>query len=108
MEKSLGEIAYEEYGATTNYKNFLGNPMPEWDALTGIIHQAWENTALKIWSLSNPPLISEKLAWRNQLDERQQKALFNAEEYAKDPFGDNGHNLKVLVAKLAELLDTKE
>lgn len=35
-------------------------------------------------------------------DERQQKTIAAALEYAKDPYGDVAHNLKVIVAKLAE------
>jgi len=35
------KAAYRAYGATTNFLNFQGNPMPEWDALPEKIRAAW-------------------------------------------------------------------
>ena len=35
------KAAYRAYGATTNFLNFQGNPMPEWDALPEKIRTAW-------------------------------------------------------------------
>lgn len=35
------KVAYRAYGATTDFKNFQGNPMPEWDALPEKIRTAW-------------------------------------------------------------------
>ena len=34
-------IAYDAYGATTDYKNYLGLPMPEWEDLPETIKKAW-------------------------------------------------------------------
>lgn len=118
MEKSLGEIAYNAYGETTGFKNYQQLPMPAWDendiryvegmtVLTGIIKQAWENSSLAIWHLSNPVLVSEQYAWRDKFDARQLKIIANAEVYNNDPFGDNGHNLKIVIAMLAEELDLR-
>lgn len=118
MEQSLGEIAYNAYGDTTGFKNYQQLPMPAWDendvryaegimVLTGIIKQAWENAALSIYHLSNPALVSEQYAWRDKFDDRQQKLIQSASEYAKDAFGDVGHNYKVVVAMLAEELDLR-
>lgn len=47
-DKTLGEIAYDAYGKTTDYKNFMGNPMPTWGDLPPKIKEAWENAALKV------------------------------------------------------------
>ncbi len=45
-------------------------------------------------------------AWYDHLDERQQRLIINCREYAKnDPAGVPGHNLMIIIAKLAELLD---
>lgn len=33
--------AYKAYGASTNFKNYQGLPMPEWDALPEAIQIAW-------------------------------------------------------------------
>jgi hypothetical protein len=32
---------YADYGATTDYKNYQGLPMPEWHELTDRIRAAW-------------------------------------------------------------------
>lgn len=33
--------AYRAYGEVTGFKNYQGLPMPEWDALTDTIREAW-------------------------------------------------------------------
>ena len=33
--------AYQRYGSVTNFKNFRGDPMPEWSALPPKIQEAW-------------------------------------------------------------------
>lgn len=39
------KAAYRAYGQTTDFKNFQGNPMPEWDALPEKIREAWVNAS---------------------------------------------------------------
>lgn len=46
-----------------------------------------------------------KPSWRSKLDERQQKLVDDCEEYAKDPYGREGHNSHLTIAKMANLLD---
>lgn len=41
----LAKIAYDAYGKTTNYKNFIGGPMPKWEDLPEAIQRAWINAA---------------------------------------------------------------
>lgn len=36
------EAAYAAYGAVTDYKNYQGKPMPEFEDLTPQIQQAWD------------------------------------------------------------------
>jgi len=36
-----GKSAYHAYGAVTDHKNYQGLPMPEWEALTDKIREAW-------------------------------------------------------------------
>lgn len=36
------ERAYNAYGKTTDFKNFQGNPMPEWSELPDRIQAAWK------------------------------------------------------------------
>ena len=37
----LARIAYAAYGKTTDFKNFQGNPMPEFSVLPDKIKEAW-------------------------------------------------------------------
>ncbi len=39
--EALAEEGYKAYGQTTNFKNYQGLPMPEWDALPEKIKKAW-------------------------------------------------------------------
>ncbi|GAB2696646.1 hypothetical protein [Kitasatospora kifunensis] len=42
-DQTPAEIAYQSYGNTTGNRNFLGQPMPVWDALPHVIQLAWQN-----------------------------------------------------------------
>lgn len=46
--RSLGQIGYEAYAATTGGKTFDGRDMPLWSALPERIVNAWEGAALAI------------------------------------------------------------
>ena len=47
--------------------------------------------------------------WTDYLDERQQKEVAFSRLYAKDfGHGTDGHNAKVIIAKLADLLDAAQ
>ena len=37
----LARVAYQAYGQVTDFKNFRGDPMPDWDDLPEHIQQAW-------------------------------------------------------------------
>lgn len=37
----LAKKAYHAYGETTNFKNYQGLPMPEWENLGEKIQKAW-------------------------------------------------------------------
>jgi hypothetical protein len=39
--EDLAKIAYRAYGETTDFKNFRGEPMPEWENLGDRIQSAW-------------------------------------------------------------------
>ena len=44
--------------------------------------------------------------WYSEFDERQLRLVANCRNYAKnDPAGVPGHNLMILIAKMAKLLD---
>lgn len=40
-ETDLAKVAYHAYGQTTDFKNYQGLPMPEWDNLMDKIRAAW-------------------------------------------------------------------
>lgn len=42
---SSGKDLYAVYGGVTDFKNFQGNPMPEWEVLPDKIKLAWEMVA---------------------------------------------------------------
>jgi hypothetical protein len=44
-DENLGRLAYKAYGGVTDFKNFQGDPMPEWDALPAKIREAWQAAA---------------------------------------------------------------
>ena len=48
FDVALARVAYRGYGETTDFKNFQGNPMPEFDALPEKIRQAWANAVLAV------------------------------------------------------------
>lgn len=62
----LAESAYYAYGKTTDFKNFQGNPMPEWKELPLRIVAAWKaavNNVMKSLDVrdseTDAPLYSE-------------------------------------------------
>jgi len=48
----LARLAYRAYGEVTDFKNFQGNPMPEFDNLTDKIKEAWCSSAVAVWNLA--------------------------------------------------------
>lgn len=38
---TLAWVAYAAYGQSTDYKNYQGKPMPNWDDLGDTIQAAW-------------------------------------------------------------------
>jgi hypothetical protein len=45
MNEELAKKAYLAYGQTTDFKNYQGLPMPEWENLPEGIQKAWGNAA---------------------------------------------------------------
>ncbi len=48
MSEELAKKAYLAYGQTTDFKNYQGLPMPEWENLPESIQKAWCNAASAI------------------------------------------------------------
>jgi hypothetical protein len=47
-KERLARKAYAAYGGVTNFKNYQGLPMPEFDALTPAIKAAWCAASLAV------------------------------------------------------------
>ena len=41
INEHFAQVAYHAYGATTDFKNFRGEPMPAWADLPHTIQRAW-------------------------------------------------------------------
>lgn len=50
--ESRGRIAYTAYGKRTDFKNYLGKPLPPWDELPRNIQKSWIAAAGAIWELA--------------------------------------------------------
>lgn len=40
--KLLAQIAYEAYAAHQDWKNYAGNPIPDWEQVRNDIKEAWQ------------------------------------------------------------------
>lgn len=92
-----GKDLYHVYGGVTDFKNFQGNPMPEWEALPPKIVEAWNAVA----DATRPAIAIES---------REALQIQHAIAYAKDfqAAGVPGHGQFVLIAKLARALGFQE
>lgn len=50
--ESRARIAYTAYGRITDFKNFMGDPMPTFDDLPQKIQEAWTCAADTFWTLA--------------------------------------------------------
>ena len=44
-DKTLGQIAFEAYGDNREWKDWRGQPMPQWNEVKEGIREAWEVAA---------------------------------------------------------------
>lgn len=47
-EVNVAKLGYEAYGESAGWKNFAGNPMPQWDELPPKIQEHWGRAAQAI------------------------------------------------------------
>lgn len=92
MSATTGKELYQVYGDMVDFKNFQGNPMPEWEALPPKIQEAWDTVAAHIPDLG--------------LTDREWAQINHADTYSKlySDAGAPGHNQYLLIAKLASAL----
>jgi hypothetical protein len=50
----IAQRAYRAYGAVTEFKNYEGKPMPEWEKLPLKIQDAWRAAAKEAAECSRP------------------------------------------------------
>lgn len=92
-----GEDLYNVYGSVTEFKNFQGNPMPEWKDLPEKIQLAWNTVA----DYADTPRMD-----RVKLEGRELSQIWHAINYAQrhTEAGVPGHGQFLLIAKLAKAL----
>jgi hypothetical protein len=56
---ALAREAYRAYGATTDFKNFQGNPMPAFDDLPPKIREAWGAASQAAHAWRPPPPVTK-------------------------------------------------
>ena len=49
----IAKEAYEAYGKSVDFKNYLGTPMPEWRDLPVAIKDAWHTAVMRIMDIMN-------------------------------------------------------
>lgn len=100
---NLGQVAYHAYGDNREWKDWRGGPMPTWDGLNEGIRTAWEVAAN---AASEAGTKEQGLQWSQGFTERERKEIEFSRVY-KDSFahGTDGHNAKLIVAKMADILD---
>lgn len=87
-EKELAQIAFEAYNEQAGGRTWDDKPIPAWQDVGEKVQANWKAATKALTQL--PPL-----------DDRERATLEGCLDYAKKPYGDVGHNLKMLVAKLA-------
>lgn len=70
--RELARIAYKEYWKVTDFKNFRGEPMLEFDALPDKIKEAWEKSSQVIHALAYYEAIEEMKDYADKM--REEKA----------------------------------
>lgn len=79
---TLAEEAYLAYGAVTDFKNFRGEPMPQFKDLPETIQKAWEAAAMRVEMIKQP---AELILNKQQVKAIQVLAgeTVNAEEFLR-------------------------
>lgn len=69
MSEGLGRTGYRAYGATTDFKNYMGNPMPTFDELPPPIQTAWMAFAARVAAGGEAPegyeAYGDSVGWKN-------------------------------------------
>lgn len=58
-EDEIARACYNRYGSATDYKNFIGDPMPPWVVLPSQIQEGWKRSARRAQELVMEPFLTE-------------------------------------------------
>lgn len=109
----LAKAMYLSYGETTEFKNYQGNPMPDWKDLTPKIQGAWEAAACRaigymiVEQQYEDNRLQDEWDAKFKFDEREMAQIEHAQDYASNhsKAGAPGHGQFLLIAKLANALE---
>lgn len=73
--RELARIAYKKYGQVTDFKNYQGFPMPEFDALPDKIKEAWEQASLAAHAVGYYEAMSEMKEHVDEMQENIDEAI---------------------------------
>ena len=59
----LARCAYDAYGHSTGWKNFQGNPMPEWADLGESVQHAWRAAAYEVARVAGAEIVQCAKDW---------------------------------------------
>lgn len=59
----LARCAYNAYGQSTGWKNYQGNPMPEWADLGEPVQRAWKFAAAEVARVAGAEMIQLTKDW---------------------------------------------
>lgn len=104
MSKTLGEIAFDAYTESKKGTTFDGRPIPKWEDLGESVRNAWESAG----GAANKANAKELLL-SEYFTPRELKEIHFSQTYAEAyNHGTDGHNAKIIIAKLTYLLSSAE
>lgn len=102
--ETLAKQAYHAYGEVTDFKNYQGLPMPDWNDLTPTIQQAWQAAATEVKQITEESAGTVEVEAKTlELDAREREQVLHALHYAThfSSAGVPGHGQFMLIARLA-------
>lgn len=98
--KTIGEIAFDAYTASKQGTTFDGRPIPKWSELGDPVRNAWEAAGEAAHATNGKLLMLNQYFTTRELQEIHFSQTY-AEAYNH---GTDGHNAKIIIAKLAYLI----
>jgi hypothetical protein len=100
QQKTLGQIAFDAYIESKKGTTFDGRPIPTWENLGDPVRNAWE-AAGEAANATN----AKELQLGEYFTLRELKEIHFSQAYAEAyNHGTDGHNAKIIIAKLSYLI----